>query len=292
MTDAGASLRQALAGIASRLQQAGIERARAEARLLVAQALGVSLETVVGDDARKLTADEAQRLEALAARRVRREPMAQILGQREFFGRNFRVTADVLTPRPDSETLIEAVLAQIPDRSAPLRLLELGMGSGCLLLTLLAELPNAEGTGVDISPAALAVAKQNASALGLAARCALIEGDWSQAAAGPFDIILSNPPYIPARDIERLEPEVARYEPRLALDGGDDGLVFYRRLAADLPRLLVDNGLVAVEIGQGQGGDVSGLLKEAGLRLLPACADLAGIERCILARASGSATPS
>lgn len=291
MADAGTSLRQALSAMASRLQQAGIDRARAEARLLVAQALGVKLETVVGDDARVLTADELQRLEELVARRVRREPMAQIVGQREFFGRNFRVTADVLTPRPDSETLIEAMLAQVPDRSAPLRLLELGVGSGCLLLTLLAELPNAQGTGVDISSAALAVAKQNASALSLAARCALVEGDWSLAADGRFDIVLSNPPYIPSHDIERLEPEVARYEPRLALDGGDDGLLFYRRLAADLPRLLAGGGLVAVEIGQGQGSDVSRLFQEAGLRLLPAHADLAGIERCILARAPETAEP-
>jgi len=285
VADAGTSLRQALSAIASRLQQAGIERARAEARLLAAQALGVKLETVVGEDARVLTADEMLRLEALAARRGRREPMAQILGQREFFGRDFRVTADVLTPRPDSETLIEAVLAQVPDRSAPLRLLELGVGSGCLLLTLLAELPNARGTGVDISPAALAVTKENAIALGLAARCALVEGDWSRVVEGRFDIVLSNPPYIPSHEIDRLEPEVARYEPRLALDGGDDGLLFYRRLAADLQRLLVGGGLVAVEIGQGQGSAVGRLFQEAGLRLLPARADLAGIERCILARA-------
>jgi release factor glutamine methyltransferase len=291
VADAGTSLRQALSAIASRLLQAGIERARAEARLLAAQALGVKLETVVGDDTRVLTADEMLRLEALAARRGRREPMAQILGQREFFGRKFRVTADVLTPRPDSETLIEAVLAQELDRSAPLRLLELGVGSGCLLLTLLAELPNAQGTGVDISPAALVVAKQNASALGLAARCALVEGDWSQAVEGRFDIVLSNPPYIPSHDIERLEPEVARYEPKLALDGGDDGLLFYRRLAADLQRLLVGGGLVAVEIGQGQGSAVGRLFQEAGLWLLPARADLAGIERCILARAPETVNP-
>lgn len=291
MTDAGASLRQALSAIASRLQAAGIERARAEARLLAAHALAVSLENIVGDDARLLTPEEMRRLEDLAARRARREPMAQILGRREFFGRDFFVTADVLTPRPDSETLIEAVLAQVPDRKAALRLLELGVGSGCLLLTLLAELPNAQGTGIDISTAALAVAKHNASALGLADRCELIEGDWSGAARGRYDIVLSNPPYIPSRDIDGLEPEVARYEPRLALDGGGDGLIFYRRLAADLPRLLGDGGLVAVEIGQGQGSDVSRLLTGTGLRLLPAHADLAGIDRCVLARAPKPATP-
>ncbi len=284
MADAGASLRQALSAITSRLQGAGIERARAEARLLAAQALGVKLETVVGDDARELTGDEMQRLEALAARRVRREPMAQILGRREFFGRNFRVTADVLTPRPDSETLIEAVLAQAPDRSAPLQLLELGVGSGCLLLTLMAELPNANGLGIDISPAALAVTKANANALGLAERCDLIEGDWSGAVTGSYDIVVSNPPYIPSADISVLEPEVSRYEPRMALDGGADGLTFYRRLTKDIDRLLVSGGLLALEVGIGQAGDVAALLGSAGLQQIECRQDLAGIERCVLGK--------
>lgn len=282
----GVSLRQALAQTAAHLQQAGIERARAEARLLAGAALGLSLERIVAEDTRLLRADELQALVALAARRVRREPMAQILGRREFYGRPFRVSRDVLTPRPDSETLIEAVLAQVADRAAPLRLLELGVGSGCLLLTLLAELPQADGLGVDISLAALAIARENATALGIAGRCRLVEGDWSAAVAGAFDIVISNPPYIPAGDIAGLEPEVAQYEPRLALDGGPDGLAFYRRLAADLPRLLAPGGLVAVEIGQGQGGEVGRLFQDTGLALLPARADLAGIERCILARAA------
>lgn len=284
MADAGTSLRQALSAIASRLQIAGVERARAEARLLAAQALGLSLETIVGDDARELTADEAQRLEALAARRARREPMAQILGQREFFGRNFRVTADVLTPRPDSETLIEAVLAQVQDRNAELRLLELGVGSGCLLLTLLAELPKASGLGIDISPAALAVTKGNANALGLARRCELIEGDWSNAVSGRYDIVVSNPPYIPSADIGGLEPEVSRYEPILALDGGADGREFFRRLTSDIDRLLAPSGLVALEVGAGQAGEVAALLKSAGLEQVERLPDLAGFERCVLGK--------
>lgn len=284
MADAGTSLRLALSAIASRLQQAGIERARAEARLLAAKALGLSLETIVGDDARVLSADEAQRLETLAARRVRREPMAQILGQREFFGRNFRVTADVLTPRPDSETLIEAVLAQVPDRNAELQLLELGVGSGCLLLTLLAELPNAWGLGIDISPAALAVARGNALQLDLVGRCQLIEGDWSQGVSGRHDIIISNPPYIPSVEIGGLEPEVSRYEPILALDGGADGLEFYRGMVSDIDRLLAPGGLVAVEVGAGQAGEVAALLKSAGLGQVECRQDLAGIERCVLGK--------
>ena len=182
--------------------------------------------------------------------------------------------------------LIEAVLAQVSDRHAKLRLLELGVGSGCLLLTLLAELPNAKGLGVDISPAALAVAKENARMLGLADRCQLIEGDWLQAVSGRYDIIISNPPYIPSADIGGLEPEVSRYEPILALDGGTDGLEFYRRLARDIDRVLAPGGLAALEVGAGQAAEVAALLKSSGLQGLESRCDLAGIERCLLAKKS------
>jgi release factor glutamine methyltransferase len=284
VADAGTSLRQALVHTAQLLQQAGIERARAEARLLAAQALDISIEAVVGNDERLLSASERHTLDELAARRAQRVPMAQILGQREFFGRRFHVTADVLTPRPDSETLIEAVLAHIPDQTTPLRILELGVGSGCLLLTLLAELPQASGVGVDISPAALSVAQANAAALGVAERCLLMQNDWSAGVSGIFDLVISNPPYIPGAEIAKLEPEVSRYEPRLALDGGEDGLTFYRRLAGDCERLLTSGGLLAVEIGQGQCDDVTQLLQGGGLRVLQTRRDLAGIERCIVAR--------
>ena len=284
MADAGTSLRQALVHTAQLLQQAGIERARAEARFLATQALGISIEAVVGNDERLLSASERHTLDELAVRRARREPMSQILGYREFFGRRFTVTADVLTPRPDSETLIEAVLAHVPDRNASLRVLELGVGSGCLLLTLLAELPEASGVGVDISPAAVSVAHGNAAALGLAERCVLMQNDWSAGIGGIFDLVISNPPYIPGTEIAKLEPEVSRYEPRLALDGGEDGLTFYRRLAGDCERLLTSGGLLAVEIGQGQCDDVTQLLHDGGLRVLQTRRDLAGIERCIVAR--------
>ncbi|MDF3073981.1 MAG: Methylase of polypeptide chain release factor [Alphaproteobacteria bacterium] len=283
MADAGSSLRQALSAIALRLQDAGIERARAEARLLAAQALGISVEAVVGDDGRVLSETEQRALDDLARRRARREPMSQILGYREFYGRRFAVTADVLTPRPDSETLIEAVLSHV-DRAAPLRLLELGVGSGCLLLTLLAELPQTTGVGVDLSQVALAVARANAATLGVAGRCALIEGDWTSSVAERFDVVISNPPYIPSKALAQLDPEVSWYEPRLALDGGEDGLTFYRRVAADCERLLIPGGLLAVEIGQGQCDDVTQLLRQGGLEVLESRRDLAGIERCIRAR--------
>ncbi|MGE0154411.1 MAG: peptide chain release factor N(5)-glutamine methyltransferase [Reyranellaceae bacterium] len=284
MADAGISLRQAIAETAQRLQACGIERPRPEARLLAAKALATTIEKIVADDARILAPAELQALRRLAALRAERRPMAQILGQREFFGRRFEVTPDVLTPRPDSETMIEAVLAQIADRDAPMRVLELGVGSGCLLLTLLAELKRARGLGIDVSGEALAVAGRNAAALGLSPRCELVQGDWSQPVCGGFDLLLSNPPYIPSAELAGLQPEVARHEPRLALDGGVDGLVFHRRLAEDGRRLLVPGGLLAVEIGAGQGDAVAGLLQEAGLAIRERRHDLAGLERCILAR--------
>jgi release factor glutamine methyltransferase len=281
--DAGISLRQALSAIASRLQDAGIDRGRAEARLLAAEAIGISVETVVGNDARLLSETEQQALDDLASRRVRREPMSQILGYREFYGRRFAVTADVLTPRPDSETLIEAMLAHA-DRTRKIQVLELGVGSGCLLLTLLSELPQATGVGIDISRPALAVAQRNAEALGVDRRCELIEGDWTSAVQDRFDVVISNPPYIPSDAIAQLAPEVSQYEPRLALDGGEDGLAFYRRVAIDCERLLIPGGLLAVEIGQGQCDDVTQLLRQEGLEVVESRRDLAGIERCILAR--------
>ena len=280
---AGGTLRQVLDGAARRLQRAGIERARAEARLLAGHALGLAMERIVGDDGRPLSDDEAVAIERLVRLREARRPMAQVLGYREFYGRRFAVTADVLTPRPDSETLIEAVLGRVPGRSTPLEILELGIGSGCLLLSLLAELPHARGTGIEISPAAQAVARANAAALGLADRIVLPQGDWSAAADGRFDVIVSNPPYIPHAEIAALEPEVVRYEPALALDGGADGLDFYRRLAGDLDRLLVPGGFVALEIGRGQAGDVAAILAASGFGAIERHRDLGEIERCLLA---------
>lgn len=280
---AGPTLRQLVDQAARQLAGAGIDRARAEARLLVGHALGLSLEAVLARDSE--TADGAAQaaISGLLARRLRREPMAQILGWREFYGRRFAVGRDVLTPRPDSETLIEAVLARLPDRDGQLRLLELGVGSGCLLLTLLAELPQAAGLGIDISPAALETAKSNARMLGLADRVELYPGDWSESVSGRFDVLIANPPYIASGEIAGLEPEVAQYEPRLALDGGPDGLAFYRRLAGDLDRLVEADGIVALEVGAGQATAVAALLTAAGFGAVSRHRDLAGIERCVIA---------
>jgi release factor glutamine methyltransferase len=279
-----ASVGTALAEAARRLQGAGIEGAPHEARLLLASVLGVATASLVGYPERALTPGEGGRYELLIDRRARREPLTHILGRREFWGLSFRVTADTLDPRPDSETLIEAVLGELPDRQAPLRLLDLGTGTGCLLLALLSELPQATGLGVDCSAAALAVATANASDLGLAGRAAFRLGRWGEGLSGPFDLIVSNPPYIPSGDIGGLMPEVARYEPHLALDGGPDGLDSYRMLGAEIARLLTGTGLAALEIGLGQAPAVAALLAADGVAQATLRRDLAGHIRCLVFR--------
>jgi release factor glutamine methyltransferase len=194
------------------------------------------------------------------------------------------VTADTLDPRPDSETLVQAVLDQIPDRAAPLRLVDFGTGTGCLLLALLHELPKATGLGIDTSAAALAVAQENAHALGLGSRASFREGDWDEGLAPAFEILLSNPPYIPSGDIAALQPEVASFEPRLALDGGTDGLTAYRRLAPAAVRLLAEGGLAAFEVGSGQADSVIGIAQAARLRHIATASDLGAVPRCVLFR--------
>ena len=228
----------------------------------------------------------AQALRELTARRVRREPMAYVLGEREFWGLPFKVSPAVLVPRPDSETLIEAALALMPERQRRWRLLDLGLGSGCLLLTLLREYPNASGVGMELSPEALAVAQANAQALGVAGRSRLVPGDWRQPGwqrplGGPFDLLVSNPPYIEAGTIERLMPEVARFEPRLALDGGPDGLAAYRAIALAAPDLVVPGGRILVEAGEGQVPEISRIFASAGFAIEAPWKDLGGIDRVV-----------
>ena len=271
---------------ATRLAQAGIDGSAREVRLLLQAAAGVPIATQIAFPERAIAADATARFAALLERRARREPMAHILGQREFWSLAFKVTADTLDPRPDSETLVQAVLDQLPDRSAAPRLIDFGTGTGCLLLSLLHELPNATGTGVDVSGAALAVAAENAGALGLARRASFQRGDWDDGIAPGFDIVLSNPPYIPSGDIPGLQPEVASFEPQLALDGGSDGLDAYRRLAPATLRLLASGGLAAFEVGIGQGDSVRRIMAATGLRHIATARDLAAVERCLLFRKS------
>jgi release factor glutamine methyltransferase len=270
------------------LGAAGIDNARFEARLLLGRAAGLSTEQLIArgpDPAPPATVDA---LRPLTARRVRREPMAYILGEREFWGLTFKVTPAVLVPRPDSETLIEAALELVRDRTRPLRVLDLGVGSGCLLLTLLKELPRSSGVGLDASAEALAVARSNAETLGVAGRTSLVEGDWRQAGwadrlGGPFELVVSNPPYIESSVIGGLMPEVARFEPHMALDGGPDGLAAYRIIAFAASKLVTRGGILAVEVGEGQSSEIARLFAAAGLTPKAPRRDLGGIERVIAA---------
>jgi len=275
---------RALDQASRRLAAAGLPSARLDARLLVAHAAGTRAEAVMGYPERPLEAPAAETLAALVVRRIERVPMAHLLGRREFWSLTFRVTDDTLDPRPDSETVVAAVLDQVGDRGLPLRVLDLGTGTGCLLLALLSELPNANGIGVDASPAALAVARENAETLGFADRAAFALGNWGSVLSGPYDVIVANPPYIPRGSIDRLEPEVALYEPRLALDGGEDGLAAYRALLPDVGRLIEEGGVVGLEIGEGQGAAVAALCRQESLVVGEIRRDLGGIERCLVAR--------
>lgn len=272
----------ALAHATDRLREAGIETARLDARLLLAAAADLSVEQIVARPEKTLSAAAAETFASLVRRRAGREPLAQILGHREFWSLSLATTCDTLTPRPDSETAIEAVLARHPSRDATLRVLDLGTGTGCLLLALLSEFRRASGVGTDCSPAALRVAAANAVALGFADRAHFVATNWDDGIDGRFDVIVSNPPYIETRAIAELAPEVRVYEPRLALDGGPDGIAAYRDLAPRLRRRLADGGLGVLEIGAGQARAVEDVLQASGLTIVGRSRDLAGVERCVL----------
>ena len=268
-----------------RLRAVGIDTAALDADLLLAHAMGLTRERLlVTDPATAVPADARARYEALIAERAGRVPLAHLVGSREFFGRSFLVTPDVLVPRPETETLVEAVLRRLDDR--PLRLLDLGTGSGAILLTLLAERPGWEGIGIDRSPAAAAVARRNAHRLGVASRARLIAGDWDAPLhpALAVDLVVSNPPYVPRGEIAGLMPEVRCHEPHLALDGGPDGLDGLRAVVAAAGRRLRPGGWLAAEIGADQGARAAALVLEAGLREVLVEADLAGRARVVVGR--------
>ena len=279
-------LAQALREIGARLAPAGIAEPRREARLLLAAATGLSQAQLVAEPKRPLNEAEAGRLAELAGRRESREPLSRILGRREFWSLSFALGPDTLDPRPDSETLIEAALAWLgPSRGRAegtmLKILDLGTGTGCLLLALLSELPGADGLGIDTQPGAVAIAGAYAEAVGLGARARFRTGDWGQGIGERFDVILCNPPYVPAAEIARLEPEVARFDPWLALSGGSDGLDSYRALALQLPDLLAGEGRAFIELGFGQAA-AAGLFETGGLQAVDCRSDLAGIPRCLV----------
>ncbi len=244
----------------------------------MAHALGITTSALQLDPTRPVD-DTA--LPALVARRAAHEPLALILGRREFWSLDFAVSPATLIPRPDSETLIEAALATFTGREPPRRVLDLGAGSGCLLLAALSEFTTAFGLGVDRSFDAVVLARRNAAGLGMAPRAAFLCADWAAALDGPFDLVLSNPPYIPTGQIDGLMPEVARHEPRIALDGGVDGYSAYRRLLPDLARLLAPDGVAVLEVGAGQAPMVGRLARGAGFASEPHH-DLSGIVRALV----------
>jgi len=287
----GPTARDLIAQLTERLAAAGIEAARREAWLLLAAATGRERASLMAGAGAALTAAEQARLERLLERRRAREPIAYILGEKEFWSLPFQVGSAVLIPRPETETVVEAVLAQVPDRRARVRILDLGTGSCCLLLALLSELPNATGLGTDVSAEALALAEVNAVRLGLAGRAELRASDWGSDIEPPFDLIVSNPPYISAAEWPKLQPEVRDFEPSAALLAGPDGLDAYRALAPECGRLLASDGCVALEIGQGQGDAVARLLARERLEVVERRRDLAGIERCLVARRAASGPP-
>lgn len=272
-----------LSAAARRLAQAGIDTAQFDARHLLAHVLGIAFSEVGRFANPILTPEQAGRFEALLKRRAAREPLQRLLGSWGFWSLDLEMGEDGLVPRPDSESLIDALLELRPDRNRELAILDLGTGTGCLLLAALSEYPKANGLGVDIAPGAVALAERNAKRNGMGGRARFRLGDWGAGLDADFDVVLSNPPYIPSGDIPKLAPEVARFDPSRALDGGPDGYAAYRRIADQLPGLLKPGGLAVLEVGQGQAGPVAELLRSAGLDPAGARTDLGGIVRAVLA---------
>jgi release factor glutamine methyltransferase len=284
-----ATYRSVLQQLTVKLQESGVESPALDARRLLEAATGVSSLDIISNPDCVLEASALETLDKFAQRRVAREPVSRILGMRLFYGREFQVTPDVLDPRPDTETLIDACL-EIADaeswRDKPMRIVDIGTGSGCILVTLLAELPLATGLGTDISTTALETASRNAVRLGVSQRASFVPGSGTSHASGPFDLLVSNPPYIPSADILKLDPEVRCFDPHQALDGGADGLTFYR-LIADGMTQVVPRGWAVVEVGAGQAAEVASILMAAA-RSIPRNVriwrDLGGHGRCVAVR--------
>lgn len=289
MTDccAGQTVETARRRLAARFKSAAIDSPELDARILVGAALGLDLSGMIAAATRPVTATEAARLVGFAGRRLKGEPIARILGSREFWGLSLQLSAATLVPRPDTETVVALALQMLragPGADRP-RIADLGTGSGAILLALLSELPDAMGVGTDVSAAALRTASANARNLGLARRAAFVACDYASALSGAFDLIVSNPPYIRSGEINDLASEVRDHDPLGALDGGSDGLEAYRALIPQAVRLLAPGGGLALEVGHDQGADVEQLMAAAGLMLRgPPQTDLAGIPRAVAGR--------
>lgn len=268
----------AVAVAAQRLREAGVDNPRLDARLLWEHAERVQRSALVAYDRREYIFDK------LIARRAAREPLAYVTGHKEFWSLDFAVGPGCLIPRPDTETLIEELTRLVRDPAASFSILDLGTGSGCILVAALKEFPNAHGVGIDSAPEALVWAARNVATHKLEDRASLVETGWVEEASPGFDIVLSNPPYVPTADIAALQPEVREHEPRAALDGGPDGLDAYRALSTRISRLLRPGGHALLEIGLGQSGEVSRLLTAGNLQVMRTVKDLAQIPRAIVAR--------
>ena len=267
---------------ARRLAEAGVEDAPREARRLAQLALRVGPGELFARKIGLLTSAEDAALNRLIVRRAARVPFARLAGEREFWSLSFRLVAATLEPRPETETLVEAALARTDDRDAALRVLDLGTGSGCLLLALLSELPRAIGLGVDVDRGALDCARANAERLGYAERATWRQADWATGLEGPFDVVLANPPYVAEGDWETLEPEVRDHDPKQALVAGPSGLDAYLRIIPEIARLLAPEGFACLEIGAGQARAIGREAAKAGLGVVEIRRDLAQIERCVV----------
>jgi release factor glutamine methyltransferase len=284
---AGISVDEAQRILSKSFALAGIDSGMTDARALIGAALRLSRAQLLAQSDRLLEPREIAAIDALAARRMKREPVSRILGRKEFWSLMLDVTPDVLVPRPDTETLIEAALDYVVRgglRLEPLRILDIGTGTGALMLALLQELPNARGVATDVSVAALHVARGNAERLKLASRCSFVACNLADGVQGRFDLIVSNPPYIARGAIALLDPEVRDFDPRLALDGGADGLDAYRAIAASVPPLLAPGGRLIMELGVGQAPPVTALFEAARFIVLSIRNDLGGIARALIAK--------
>jgi len=289
-----ASIAEAQRLLASAFRLAGLDSPDADARLLIGHALRLDRARLLSQSDRLLDAREIDAIHGLAARRLRHEPVARILGRKEFWSLTLQVSDAVLVPRPETETVVELALDLISrdsPRDKSLRILDIGTGTGALLLALLSELPRASGIGTDVSMAALEIARANAEQNKLASRTQFVCCNLADGVSGPFDLVVSNPPYIARAEIKTLQPEVRDYDPALALDGGTDGLDFYRSIAREAARLVAPGGHLIVELGAGQEAPVATLFQKAGLTIETARPDLAGIARALPARPA-SKTPS
>jgi release factor glutamine methyltransferase len=283
---AGKTVETARRALTARFAAAGIDSAELDARLLVGGALHLDLTGLIASAAQRLASADAARLEDHAQRRIAGEPIARILGHKEFWGLTLRLSKATLVPRPDTEAVVEQALDMVHRSHAPdLRIVDIGTGSGAILLALLSELGGATGVGTDISPAALSTARRNARDLGLLARASFVACDYAAALSSPFDLIVSNPPYIRSSDIPNVAREVRDHDPRTALDGGCDGLRAYRALIPQAAALLKAGGALVVEAGLGQSRQIEDLMTQAGLKVTgPPKVDLSGIPRAVAAQ--------